>query len=107
MSEMVRKQIYISRRQQALLKRLSQQRGLSEAEIIRQALDREASNVAPRIELTSQQAWDKAYRFMLSMSDRAGQFHQPYEWNRAELYEERLSRYTVQEKPDPDAEYHS
>lgn len=105
MSEMVRKQIYISRRQQVLLKRLSQQRGLSEAEIIRRAIDREATHVAPRIELTSQQAWEKAYQFILSLSERAGQFHTPYEWNRSELYEERLSRFTVQDKPDPDAGY--
>jgi len=46
MSNMVRKQIYINRRQQALLKRLSEQRGISEAEIIRQAIDREAANAA-------------------------------------------------------------
>jgi hypothetical protein len=105
MSEMVRKQIYISRRQQALLKRLSEQRGLSEAEIIRQAIDREASHVSPRIELTSQQAWDQAYTFMLSLSARASQFHQPYRWNRDELYEGRLSRYAVRDMSDPDAGY--
>lgn len=104
MSEMVRKQIYISRRQQALLKRLSQQRGLSEAEIIRQAIDREATHVSPRIELNSQEAWDKAYQFMQSMSDRAGRFRQPYEWNREELYEPRLSRFTANEKPDTGSE---
>lgn len=40
-TQMVRKQIYIQRRQDILLKRLSQARGLSEAEIIRQALERE------------------------------------------------------------------
>jgi hypothetical protein len=105
MSEMVRKQIYISRRQQALLKRLSQQRGLSEAEIIRQAIDREAARAAPRIELTSQQAWDRAYQFMLSISDRASLFHAPYEWDREELYKERLNRLSAREKPDPDSEY--
>jgi hypothetical protein len=37
MSEMIRKQIYISKRQEQLLKRLSQARGVSEAEIIRNA----------------------------------------------------------------------
>jgi hypothetical protein len=103
MSEMVRKQIYISRRQQALLKRLSQQRGLSEAEIIRQAIDREASHVSPRVKLTSQQAWDQAYMFMLSLAAQAGQFHEPYQWNRNELYDGRLSRYAVRDKSDPDA----
>ena len=105
MSEMVRKQIYISRRQQALLKRLSQQRGLSEAEIIRQAIDREAAHVAPRIELTSQQAWEKTFQFMLSLSDRASRFGTPYEWNREEVYDRRLNRFVAREKPDSDAEY--
>jgi hypothetical protein len=105
MSEMVRKQIYISRRQQALLKSLSQQRGLSEAEIIRQAIDREATHVAPRIELTSQEAWDKAFHFIQSLAERAAQFKTPYQWNREELYDERLSRYSIQEKHDPDSEY--
>jgi len=40
---MVRKQVYIHQRQEATLKRLARQRGLSEAEIIRQAIDREAA----------------------------------------------------------------
>ena len=35
-TNMVRKQIYIQKRQETLQKRLSQARGLSEAEIIRQ-----------------------------------------------------------------------
>ena len=97
MSEMVRKQIYISRRQQALLKRLAKQRGLSEAEIIRQAIDREAVKTSARIELSSQEAWDKAYQFMLSLRERAGLFKEPYRWNREELYEERLGRYESRE----------
>ena len=42
MSEMVRKQIYIHRRQEALSKRLARLPGMSEAELIRRAIDREA-----------------------------------------------------------------
>ena len=41
MTQMVRKQIYVARSQQALLKRLSVLRGLSQSEIIRQAIERE------------------------------------------------------------------
>lgn len=37
-TQLVRKQIYIHRRQQALLKQPARARGLSEAEIIRQAI---------------------------------------------------------------------
>jgi hypothetical protein len=40
---MIRKQFYLYRRQNQLLKRLAEQRGVSEAEIIRQALEREAA----------------------------------------------------------------
>ena len=40
-SNMLRKQIYINRRQQNLLRQLARQSGMSEAEIIRRAIDRE------------------------------------------------------------------
>lgn len=39
MSRMIRKQIYIAEEQDALLKRAAEAAGVSEAEIIRQALD--------------------------------------------------------------------
>ena len=44
---MVRKQIYLPRQQNQLVKRLAKQRGVSEAEVIRQALKREAEMSAP------------------------------------------------------------
>lgn len=93
MSEMVRKQIYISRRQQSLLKRLSKQRDLSEAEIIRQAIDREAANASVQMPSPNETSWEEAVKFMRSLRDRADQFTEPYHWNREELYEERLSRF--------------
>jgi hypothetical protein len=106
-SEMARKQIYIGQRQQTLLKRPFQQRGLSGAEIIRQAIDCEATQASPGIELISQQAWDRAHQFVPSLSERVGQLQQPYQWNRQELHEERLSRYTRRDEPDIDFEFHS
>jgi hypothetical protein len=39
MSRMVRKQIYLPKRQEALLRRLAKVRGITEAEVIRTALD--------------------------------------------------------------------
>jgi hypothetical protein len=98
MSEMLRKQIYITRRQQALLKSLSKQRGLSEAEIIRQAIDREATKAASRREMGSEEAWEKAYQFMVSLKDRSDQFFEPYHWDRDELYEERISHLQQRDK---------
>ena len=44
---MVRKQIYLPRRQNQLVKRLAKQRGVSEAEVIRQALS--ARQKCPRL----------------------------------------------------------
>ena len=41
MAEMVRKQIYIQEHHERLLKRISKARGVSEAELIRQAIERE------------------------------------------------------------------
>jgi hypothetical protein len=38
---MIRKQIYLPRRQNLALRQLAKERGISEAEVIRQALDRE------------------------------------------------------------------
>jgi hypothetical protein len=94
MSEtMVRKQIYIPKRQDALLKRLAKQRGVSEAEIIRQALERE---VDTNDEATQQRekALESMVAFARSLRERP-EFQQgePYKWNRQEQYEERESRW--------------
>ena len=44
MTQMIRKQIYIGKSQQALLARLAKAWGVSEAEVIRQAIEREATS---------------------------------------------------------------
>ena len=46
-AEMVRKQIYIEERYERLLKRISKARGVSEAELIRQAIERETIEEKP------------------------------------------------------------
>jgi hypothetical protein len=97
---MVRKQIYISKRQEQLLKRLSQARQVSEAELIRQAIDRETMSDASTLPLADEETWQQAVAFMRSLRTRAAQFSQPYQWNRAELYEERLKRYEIKDRPE-------
>jgi len=94
MSEyMVRKQIYILKRQDALLKRLAKQRGISEAEVIRQALEREVEAPAPTVR-DSKKALDEIIAYARSLRDRpefmAGE---PYKFNRDEIYEKRESRW--------------
>ncbi len=92
MAQMVRKQIYIPQRQQALLKRLARLRGVSEAELIRQAIDHQIS--AGHHDLPPDHAaWEDARAFMLGLRARLDDDDRPLEWDREDLYEERLSRH--------------
>ena len=92
MSEMmVRKQVYIPRKQNQLLKRLARQRGVSEAEVIRQALAREAEIVAPLSD--SAHALAKMIAFAEERKTRFAGQGEPFRWNREELYEERQNRW--------------
>ncbi len=88
---MIRKQIYIPSRQDALLKKLAKQRGVSEAEVIRQALDREEQ--MPGMEQNGEAAFAKMEKFMEERKARYAGTGEPYQWNRAEIYEERESRW--------------
>jgi hypothetical protein len=101
-SQLLRKQIYIHKRQQALLKQLAKKRGMSEAEIIRQAIDREAANSMPLPSQASQENWDETMAFMRSLADRRDRFQEPLRWNRSELYEERLNRLAGKLTPTED-----
>jgi hypothetical protein len=92
MVQMVRKQVYIQRQQEIALKRLSKNRGLSEAELIRQAIDRQAgSATAPFI--PDADAWEEAHAFMLALRDREAVTGRPRDWRREDLYEDRVGRY--------------
>ena len=92
MTQMVRKQIYIEPRQDALLKRLAEDQGVSEAELIRQAIDRGVGRGEgqPR---PDGQAWEEAYRLMQALHARGPLAERERTWVREDLYEERLSRH--------------
>ena len=94
MSEMmVRKQIYLPRRQNLLLKRLAKERGISEAEVIRQALDREAQSTAPLVR-DSKKALDEIFAFAEALSTRPELAQgRSVRWKREELYKEREDRW--------------
>ena len=98
-THMVRKQIYIYKRQEALLKRLSQARGVSEAEIIRQALDHEISGGAAQTPTPFQTAMDEFVELALQRRS-LGIEGEPYRWNREEIYEERESRWIHPKKAE-------
>jgi predicted DNA-binding protein len=87
-THMIRKQIYLPKQLDDSLKRLSKKRGVSEAEVIRQALEHESS-AGNR---DSRAAVESILRFSderLALKDVA----KPYTWNRDEIYQERENRW--------------
>lgn len=92
MTTMIRKQIYIPRRQDILIKRLSQTRGVSEAEIIRQAIEREIKGELSDFEADGTSAWATIVAFI---EDRNIEVEpaEPYQWRREEIYAERENRW--------------
>lgn len=103
MADMIRKQIYISRRQEELLKRLSQARGVTEAEIVRSAIDRQL--YGDSTPLGPAQTQPSALKDFIQLArTRRERMGEPARWNREELYEERENRWTGQAaKEDEDA----
>ncbi len=90
MAQMIRKQIYIEPVQEANLKKQAKSLGLSEAEIIRQAIKRQMTVPVPGLRDLS--AWEREKAFivqrMAGKSRPGGR-----KFNREELYEEKLNRY--------------
>ena len=91
MAQMLRKQIYIHKRQIILLKKLAKARGVSEAEVIRQAIEREAVLSTAQFAASDRSALEDFIHFGLSR--RAEEDTTRRSWTREELYEERASRY--------------
>jgi len=91
MSLMTRKQIYIETRQEALLKRLAQRRGISEAELIREAIDRQLGSSAVHVLPPDPVAWEEALEFMRGLQAQGAD--QGRTWKREDLYEERVGRH--------------
>ena len=98
-TQMVRKQIYIQKRQDALLKQLAKARGLSEAEIIRQAIESELAGVPARTMAADRSAWQELVAF-LERRHGAAAGRQPYRWNREEIYAERETRWLHDREKD-------
>ena len=99
MSQMIRKQIYIHKRQDALLKKRARLRKASEAELIREAIEYAIiGNATPRPFRRDPEAWDRMQRFMLSRRTLATTFAQPYRWKREDAYADRMSRFDPKAK---------
>ena len=100
MSEMmVRKQIYLPRKQNLLLKRLAKQRGISEAEVIRQALEHESTSMVSTVRY-SKSSLNEVFAFVAERKAKYGTQGEPVEWNRDELYEDRENRWFPEQKEE-------
>ncbi len=83
MSKMIRKQIYIEPEQEALLKRLSREQGLTEAELIRSGIVRLSSRSNVVRDIT---VWEEEKKFIRSLMKK-GPLKGKRRWTREDLYE--------------------
>jgi len=90
---MIRKQVYIDRRHEQTLKRLARERGVAEAEIIREALDRMESTRSQSRHVPDPEAARQLLDSMRAIGRRA-RSASPERWSRESLYEERIGRRT-------------
>ena len=90
MGQMVRKQVYIEPAQEANLKKQAKKLGITEAEIIRRAIDRQMVLLVPALRDLS--AWEREKEFI---AERMAGKTLPggRKFKREETYEERLKRY--------------
>ncbi len=86
----------ITRRQQEQLKRLAKAHDVSQAEVIRQAIERELLLAAAQSKVGDRLALEEFLHF--GSSRRVANDTTGHAWTRDELYDERLSRY---EHADP------
>jgi hypothetical protein len=84
---MMRKQLYIPKRLNLFLKRAARQRGVSESEVIRQALERDEKAATYPLS-DSADGWEKIRRFVKERQMNYSGQGKPVQWNRQELYEE-------------------
>ena len=84
MARMIRKQFYIGSQQEALLKRLVQETGMTEAELVRQAIDRQMRFFSPT--RRDMRAWQEEAAFITRLIEQ-GPVSGRRIWQREELHE--------------------
>jgi hypothetical protein len=90
MSQMVRKQVYIEPLQDVNLKKQAKTLGITEAEVIRRAIDSQMSLLVPGLRDLS--AWEREKAFIAQRM--AGKpLPGDRKFSREEAYEDRLKRY--------------
>jgi hypothetical protein len=91
---MIRKQVYIEPRHERMLKRRARQRGVTEAEIIREALDSVETVPVVRRQVLDEAAARQALAFMHTLGASLSKAPRGRTWTRESLYEDRISRWT-------------
>jgi hypothetical protein len=100
MGRMVRKQVYLTAEQDRQLKQRAARLGVSEAELIRQGLDKVLGTTPPPGQeglalpaaVKDPEAW-KAHQEFVESRMKMDVPQSDWKFNREELYEERLSRW--------------
>ena len=92
MAAKIRKQIYIDSEHEVVLKQLSAQKGISEAEIIRQALERYSLAAQPTSR--NMKAWEKEKAFIQQRIEHLASHptREDRTWNREDLYDRKVLR---------------
>lgn len=90
MAQMIRKHVYIEPLQDAILKKRARMLGISEAEVMRRAIDGQTAFLHPGIR--DLEAWEREKVFIAKrMAD--GSLPGDRKFRREEAYEERAGRY--------------
>lgn len=84
MSNLIRKQFYITKAHDALLKSKAKQMGISEAELVRRALETQASTIDLKEETAN--LWQEEQAFFQQLMDNEYE-QKKRTWKREDLYE--------------------
>ena len=88
----VRKQVYVEERQERRLRRIAESRGISQAEIIRNALERETAGASPSLGVDPL-AWEQVLTFMRALHRAGRKKKVSRSWKREDLYKDRMDRH--------------
>lgn len=92
MTRMVRKQVYITAKQDAELKHRAALLDVTESELIRRGI--EAMTKEELSEEERKRLWEQELEFMQRRAEiPVPPGTKPWKWNREEIYEERINRY--------------
>jgi hypothetical protein len=85
MERMIRKQVYIEPRHEAILKRVAREKGVTEAQVVREAIELEGQRASAPLP-PDPRAWEEAKAFMLGLSSQ-GAIEGGRSWKREDLYD--------------------